>query len=308
MTTADNKSANNKSASNQTVRPTIAYLVALLICGSNGIVASCVNLPSYQIVFFRMILGMLFLFGLLGITRTRLSCKRHPEQLKYLAGAGIALGFQWALLFAAYRHVGIGVATLEYYCGPVIVMALSPFLFHETLTRRKVIGFLIVLAGMVLIVSYGVGENLSITGLIYGALAAVLYAAMIVLNRYAPDIEGLEGTAMQLAVGAEAVGIITLLVHGIEIPADIHAVNWGALLILGLFNTGVGSGLYFPQLTKIPVQRVAVFGYLEPLSAVLFSSLLLGEPLGILKIAGAFCIIGGALFAETARSEIARTS
>ena len=56
--------------------------------------------------------------------------------------------------------------------------------------------------------------------------------------------------------------------------------------------------MYFPQLTKIPVQRVAVFGYLEPLSAVIFSALILGEPFGLLKIIGTACIIGGAIFAE----------
>ena len=48
------------------------------------------------------------------------------------------------------------------------------------------------------------------------------------------------------------------------------------------------------------MQRVAVFGYLEPLSAVIFSAILLGERLGPLKIAGACCIIGGAIFAEVA--------
>lgn len=43
-----------------TFKPTVLYLIALIICGSNGIVASFINLPSYQIVFFRMLLGTLF--------------------------------------------------------------------------------------------------------------------------------------------------------------------------------------------------------------------------------------------------------
>ena len=285
---------------NSTLGPTVMYLVALLICGSNGIVASYINLPSYQIVFFRMLLGALFLGVLLLITHSKPSCLDHVSQIKYLIFSGLALGLQWSLLFEAYRQVGVGVATLEYYCGPIIVMALSPILFHERLTWQKISGLVVVMIGMGLIVGYGVGEKLSLAGLSFGAIAAVLYAAMIISNRYAPDIKGIESTTVQLGIGALFVGLLTLVLHGIELPPDGSSVNWGALVLLGLFNTGVGGGLYFPQLTKIPVQRVAVFGYLEPLSAVIFSAILLGEQLGPLKIAGACCIIGGAIFAEVA--------
>ena len=115
---------------NSTLGPTAMYLVALLICGSNGIVASYINLPSYQIVFFRMLLGALFLGVLLLITHSKPSCLDHVSQIKYLIFSGLALGLQWSLLFEAYRQVGVGVATLEYYCGPIIVMALSPILLR----------------------------------------------------------------------------------------------------------------------------------------------------------------------------------
>ena len=231
---------------NSTLGPTAMYLVALLICGSNGIVASYINLPSYQIVFFRMMLGALFLGVLLLTTHSKPSCIDHASQIKYLIFSGLALGLQWSLLFEAYRQVGVGVATLEYYCGPIIVMALSPILFHERLTWQKVSGLVVVMVGMGLIVGYGVGEKLSLTGLSFGAIAAILYAAMIISNRYAPDIKGIENTTIQLGIGALFVGLLTLVLHGIELPPDGSSVNWGALVLLGLFNTGVGGGLYFP--------------------------------------------------------------
>ena len=48
----------------------------------------------------------------------------------------------------------------------------------------------------------------------------------------------------------------------------------------------------------LPVQRVAVFGYLEPLSAVVLSALVLGEAMGPVRILGAALIIGGAASCE----------
>ena len=114
-----------------TFKPTVLYLIALIICGSNGIVASFINLPSYQIVFFRMLLGTLFLLVVKLVQKEAFTIQNYPKDFQALVGSGIALGLQWTFLFEAYRLVGVGIATLEYYCGPVIVMALSPLLFGE---------------------------------------------------------------------------------------------------------------------------------------------------------------------------------
>jgi drug/metabolite transporter (DMT)-like permease len=46
------------------------------------------------------------------------------------------------------------------------------------------------------------------------------------------------------------------------------------------------------------VQTVAICGYLEPLSAILFSVLFLKEILQPIQVLGAILIIGGAVFAE----------
>lgn len=56
--------------------------------------------------------------------------------------------------------------------------------------------------------------------------------------------------------------------------------------------------LLLRALGALPVQTVAVCGYLEPLSAVIFSALLLHERLTAPQLLGAALIIGGALFAE----------
>lgn len=69
-------------------------------------------------------------------------------------------------------------------------------------------------------------------------------------------------------------------------------------MILGIVNTGIGCYLYFSPLVKLPVQTVAICGYLEPLSAVVFAAILLNERMTMIQIAGAACIIGGAMVGE----------
>ena len=79
---------------------------------------------------------------------------------------------------------------------------------------------------------------------------------------------------------------------------DVSRESWGWIFVLGIVNTGIGCYLYFAPLAKLPVQTVAICGYLEPLSAVVFSAILLGEKMTAAQIMGAFCIIGGAMIGE----------
>ena len=56
--------------------------------------------------------------------------------------------------------------------------------------------------------------------------------------------------------------------------------------------------LSFGSIGKLPVQTVAVCGYLEPLSAVILAVLLLGEPMTLCQMIGAVLIVGGAVMGE----------
>jgi drug/metabolite transporter (DMT)-like permease len=79
---------------------------------------------------------------------------------------------------------------------------------------------------------------------------------------------------------------------------EIVAEDWLPILWIGLLNTGISCYLYFSSIGHLPVQTVAICGYLEPLSAVVFSFLFLGEILQPIQIIGAVLVIGGAVFTE----------
>lgn len=95
---------------------------------------------------------------------------------------------------------------------------------------------------------------------------------------------------------------LTLITQGAPsfLSAGVAAsIDWRAVATLGVVNTGIGCLLYFSAVAKLPVQTVAVVGYLEPLSAVVFSAALLGEAITPVRLMGAALIIGGALFANS---------
>jgi len=273
----------------------VKYIFALLLFGSNGIVASRIDLNSYEIVLLRTLIGSLLLIAIFFLSRGKLTFWKHKKDFVFLAVSGIAMGTSWMFLYEAYTQIGVSIASLCYYCGPVIVMILSPLLFQEKLTSTKIIGFLAVLIGIYFVNGYGaVAANRF--GLLCGLASAVMYAFMVIFNKKATSITGLENSALQLFVAFATVAVFVGFKQGFKI--DIPTESVFPIFVLGLLNTGIGCYLYFSSTGKIPVQTVAICGYLEPLSAVLFSAIFLGEKLLPMQIIGAVLIIGGAIFGK----------
>ena len=274
----------------------LKYIFALLLFGSNGIVASLIHLSSYEIVLLRTLIGSLLLIAIFFIAREKLTFYKYKTQSIFLAVSGIAMGTSWIFLYEAYDEIGVSLASLAYYCGPVIVMILSPFLFGEKLTKIKVCSFLVVLVGIFLVNGTAFENGVSVWGLACGLLSAICYSLMVMFNKKANDITGLENSMLQLFVAFLTVAIFVGIKQGYRMEIDTQSII--PILVLGLLNTGIGCYFYFSSIGKLPVQTVAICGYLEPLSAVVFSVIFLKETMLPIQIIGAVLIIGGAILGE----------
>jgi drug/metabolite transporter (DMT)-like permease len=279
------------------------YIIALLLFGSNGIVASHISLTSYEIVFLRTLIGSILLIALSSLTKVHFTFWLHKRQFLFLAISGMATGTSWIFLYEAYQQSGVSIASLAYYCGPVIVMALSPLLFHERLTPLKVISFLAVLCGIFLVNTHAFQEGKTRWwGLFCGGMSAVMYAFMVIFNKKAKSITGLENSTLQLSISFLTVAAFVGLKQGFIFP--VASADWAPILTLGLLNTGIGCYFYFSSIGYLPAQTVAICGYLEPLLAVIFSVLILQETMQVIQIIGAGLIIGGAIFSECAEQKL----
>ncbi len=272
------------------------YLFSLLLFGSNGIIASYISLTSYEIVFLRTLIGSLLLITLFKSAGHKIDISKNKRHFFYLALSGIAMGVSWMFLYEAYQQIGVSLASLAYYCGPVIVMVLSPWLFKERFTLPKAAGFGAVLCGTLFINIQAIQDGKTGWGLLCAGTSAIMYAFMIILNKKAHSLTGMKNSMLQLTVSFLTVAVFTGLRQGFII--HVSQGDWTLLFILGLINTGIGCYLYFSSIGHLPIQTIAICGYLEPLSAVVFSVLFLKEILQPIQVLGAGLIIGGAVFAE----------
>lgn len=277
------------------------FIFSLLLFGINGIVASHINLTSSEIVFLRTLLGSIFLIIMFVLTGGKFHVKQYPKDMLFIILSGIAMGTSWMFLYEAFQQIGVSLASLLYYCGPVLVMIVSPFVFKEMLTVPKIVGFLIVLVGIFLVNGINDTNNSNTWGFICGLLSAVTYCLMVTFNKQSRNIVGFENSAIQLIISFLTVAVfIGVRQHFvIVIPVE----SWPWILVLGIITTGVGCYLYFSSLSKIPAQTAAIFGYFELLSAVIFAAILLHEKMSLSQSIGAVCIIGGAMLGELVKTK-----
>ena len=277
-------------------RALLKHFTSLLMFGSNGIIASNIHLNSYIIVMFRTIIGSLFLIAVCLFTCKEYTFLKHKRSLLYLTLSGISMGFSWMFLYEAYHQIGVSIATLLYYTGPIFIMLLSPYIFNEKLTLQKVACFMTVLLGILLINYQAAQESHTTWGLLCSLLSAVTYASMVIFNKKSAPISGIENSTIQLITAFFTVFAFVLYTGGLNFvlaPSDILP-----LALLGLVNTGFGCYLYFSSISGIPVQMVSILGYTEPLSALIFSYIFLNEQLAPIQIAGAVLIICGTIAAQ----------
>ena len=276
----------------------LLFALAMLILGSIGLFVRTLPFTSIQIALARGLIGSAFLFASSFILKKGLSFKRIQSNLKVLLPLGIMLGFNWILLFQAYRYTSIANATVSYYCAPVIVMLLTPVVFKESLTRTNVLCIFAAMAGMVCI--SGAGGTLdrqNLIGIAYGFGGAVFYAAIVLTNKFLKDISDFESAFTQLFIAALALLPYVLLTDGIRLTGA-SAVTVMLLILVGVVHTGFSYLLYFASLPRLDSRTIATFSYIDPISAILLSSLFLAEPMTLIQAAGAVLILGATLVNE----------
>ena len=285
---------------NEVTRARLALIGSMCIWGTIGLVRRFLPVPSGFLAMARGLLGAAFLLLLVRLRGGRLSREAIRANGWRLLVSGAMIGFNWILLFEAYRYTTVAIAELCYYMAPVFILIAAPFVLRERLTLRKLLCVASALLGIALVSNLvqtgfsGVGEW---RGVLFGLAAAVLYACVVLLNKQIRDIDAYDKTIVQIGVaGAVLIPYVLLAekLSAIEFTPTVVIL----LLVAGLLHTGVAYALYFGSMDALPAHSLALLGYLDPVIAVLLSALLLREPMSLLQALGAVLVLCAAIVAE----------
>lgn len=280
----------------------VALIGSMLIFGTLGVVRRYVPLSSAMLALCRGALGSVFLLLFVLVRGGKLKLPERKATL-WLILTGAIMGLNWMLLFEAYNYTTVAAATMCYYMQPTIVILLSPLVFRERLSGRKLACAAAAIVGMLFVsgvLSGGVGQVRDIRGIAFGLGAAALYAAVIILNKKVVVEDIYAKTVIQLAGAALVMIPYVLLTEGVP-ELTLTAADIGMVLLVGIVHTGITYALYFGSMQRLKAQTVAVMSYIDPVFALLLSAAVLHESLTPLGILGAVLIIGSAVISETAK-------
>lgn len=246
----------------------LCFIAAVMMFGSSGIVASTLPLSAFEVCLMRLIIGALFMGLIFVVTRQQLPRHIGRRQYLFVTLSGACLGLAMMTIFTAYRLLGVGLGAVLAATAPVITMALSPLLFKEHLRLPVVVGFAIVVGGLLLLNASALEGTLSVPGILMGLAAAASTAGMVIFNKLARDITGIPCTTIQLATAVAVALAVAAAGEGFAFIGRIPLSSWPTVIALGAVFTALAYFLYYRAIDQLPMQTVSVCAYAEPLTAV----------------------------------------
>ena len=277
----------------------LQLFLSMFLFGTIGLFVRLIPLPSSMIALVRAMIGTLFLLAVLLVKKQKPDWPSIRRNWKTLVFSGAAMGFNWILLFEAYRYTTVAVATLCYYFSAIFVIIASPFLLKEKISPFKGVCVVAALIGMVLVsgVLEGGSASFSPVGVALGLGAAVLYATVVLLNKRLSGISSYDTTVSQLATAAVVLLPYVLLTEDVT-AISLPPVGLVMLLTVAIVHTGIAYAMYFSSLQQIKAQTVALVSYLDPVVALLLSVFVLSEPMTVLGGIGAVLVLASMLASE----------
>ncbi len=249
------------------------------------------TLGPLWLAFSRVALAFLALLALAWVRRAVPPFFAHWRNYVFIGVVNSALPF--ALFCFAEQYVGAAVAAILNATSPFFAAAVASLWLKEPLSRRKLGGMVLGLAGVVLIVAW---SPQALTGIMLPATLACLGAALcygvasVYVKRRMADTPSF---AIALYSQFTAAAVLAPALPFVPRPGPLTPLVVGNALALALASTALAYLLYFRLIATIGPARALTVTFLVPVFGVLWGFLFLGEPVSANALSGCALILGG---------------
>lgn len=293
----------------------IGYLYAALAAASYGtnpifakpLYADGMNPDS--VLLFRYVFGFLLLALMMcyngwrrGDIKGAFRVSRHT--LSQLVLMGILMALSSLTLFVSYNYMPVGIASTLLFIYPILVAVIMTLCFHERMSWLVVVCLLLATTGIALLcksdeptvaveaVSEASVVSPFMVGLLLVMLSSLSYAIYLVgLNKTRlRTVASMPVTLYVIFFGMFLFVGRLLISSPFTIPE--HPIMWLNLVALGLLPTVVSLIFTAKAIQNIGSTQTALFGALEPVTAVVLGILLLGETISFREFIGMVLILG----------------
>ncbi|MDQ7096545.1 DMT family transporter [Desulfosporosinus sp. PR] len=292
------------------------YLIcAFSLAGTSVISARFVmgKLGTFTITAVSLFFALVFLVSLCGKQLVRYIPSMSFRTFLFLslqALCGIFL-FRMFLLSGLY-YTSAGEAGILTGATPAITAFLAMVVLREPVSRRKLAGILCTVGGILIIqgiLTPGNGLSLEhLGGNILVLCAAACESAFNTLSRIsavkaAADLKESSSPIAQTTI-VTAIALILCLIpamleHPLQELSGIGLMEWAALLWYGVFVTALAFICWYSGIKRCGAFTAAAFSGMMPFTALLLSTVVLGESADYQQWLGGFLVIAGMILIGT---------
>jgi len=263
-------------------------ILAMVMSGTIGLAVTEVALPAGQVVFYRCFFGAISL-GAYCLLRGLIPWKRlRGGTLIMILLGGVFIVTNWVVLFASFRHISIGLATIILHLQPFFVVILTSFIRRELPQLHVLAWIAVAFAGLVLATgqtgsfggSAGIGIGMAVT-------SALLYAGATLSSRAVRDVPPEVVALIHTLVGS------LLLFPMLDLTAipSLDGKQWAIMASLGAVYTGLMYTLLYGAYQKLSTAAVAVLAFIYPAAAIVVDAAVYDRWLTMWQIVGLAAIL-----------------
>lgn len=272
------------------------YLFAVLAAafyGTNPIFAVPLygqGMSPVSVLFFRYLLGIPLLAVIIILRSERLAPRL--EQVLPVTGLGAIMGISSLALYESYKHMNSGVASTLLFMYPLLTSLIMTIFFHEKFRAVTGVCLLIMSCGLYLLTDPGTNSGVDLPGFVLIFISSLSYAVYLVWIKMSPvlrQIPTLQSLLYQLLAGVLVFMAAVATGSSFQFPRGFF--EWGNCAALAIFPTVLSLLFTIGAIKRIGPTPTAIFGALEPITAVVLSIIILGDSLTCREFWGGVLIL-----------------
>ena len=276
----------------------ISVLIAIPFVSLTGLFGKFLSHSPLLIVQGRTAFAFGALLLALLILRKKIIFSNFRDWLR-LVLSGIILGLHWIAFFKSIQVSTVAIGLLTFASYPLFTTILEPIFFQEKLKKRNISGVIIVICGLALMATSPSDNSNSMfsgsimDGILWGLGGSLGFAILTLLNRN----QVRHHSPLLLTCWQNGFAAIILLPWSLAESWVLETVDWVLLFVLGVICTVGGHALLINGLRNVKAQTASMLiAGLEPVFAIVFALLLLGEVPSLQTFFGGIIIVSTTFF------------
>ena len=274
----------------------IGYSLAALAAAAYG-TNPAFAIPLYEqgmnpnsVLLFRYVMGLPLLAVVMAVRGISLKLRR--EEVGPTAILGILMALSSLTLFESYNYMNSGIASTLLFVYPIMVAVMLKFFFHERFKMTVALCLLLMCGGLMLLMKPQGGNSLSGYGCLLVMVSALTYALYIIMVNVSKVVKAIPTTRLLFYVlGWGCLVFLVMIPMGNPLTLPGRPVGWVNLVALAVIPTVLSLTCTTRAIQLIGSTPTAIFGALEPVSAVVLSVTVLGQSITGRDILGGLLIV-----------------